>query len=629
MREERIFRTFQAKVHLQGNDSPLMKVFAKAFEEAITSVSVGIYSLLTIIQKCLALSQDDDGLVCADLVLTCLPKDTERAKGNIAKVVPEPRPNRKGEITARTLAEPRYSNSYRLIEIFSDNGLDKIRFRLAERFQYEDARGNKRQAITRLPAQILQGMLRSWLKVDLSSVPKDLRDGVYQKAAEQLNSFIELVAGQEQAPSFPSLLERNPTLRLESWKESLGRIAGNRQGFEYKSQRELNPSKFSSGDARGNRMVNVDPDWVNFSRSPFPRRFPGNFVRSDAVRVFWRRWAERATRGELQKERLYACIPLFAGVASDSSLGRLAEEEKLFWWQKHRDEFEALPAFGKVSLPKGNTAVLVPLEYYNPRSGREPILESVLSDPRREVCWSLLVERPTLHRQRHGKKRRLYDHGREWYLDFATATKVLETPKRPNVLGIHFQPEPMISWALAGPDRSILDRGQIPGNPVLSEALAKKLRLEEDQKGYRWVGDKKFRKQLKQRTYEVARSILDLAVQKNASLAIENISWVDKRSGNASENSRFSLWNFSDLAGLLKWLSMERPEYRIPVAEVSDYILHLTCPSCSACRKSGQLKGKADTWLEAGVLHCRKCGFEGKRTPSEMAEFVVMSVRAA
>lgn len=137
------------------------------------------------------------------------------------------------------------------------------------------------------------------------------------------------------------------------------------------------------------------------------------------------------------------------------------------------------------------------------------------------------------------------------------------------------------------------------------------------------MGQKRFAKELRRRTDEVAKHIVQLAVEHDANLALEHIKWVEKRRGGPDLNRRHSMWNFSQLPDRIEWLGLERRINRrndpVATVRVSDYVLRYTCPVCGACRKPKQKPSQADTWRKGEVLMCRKCGREGPVPDSAQA----------
>ena len=337
----------------------------------------------------------------------------------------------------------------------------------------------------------------------------------------------------------------------------------------------------------------------------------------------------RHRRSPKEHRQLYAALPIFRNVSAGSRLAELACDPALGWWKKYVAEFHALGAWeGKTLNPRHDFLVL-PLEHGHDavRDGYPGWFEQGLSGRGgRAVNWSLVVQR----QKRVGERAATPI----WEIHFATS-RVVVPVLRPHVLGIHFVLEG-IWWVLTDKDGATLEKGILGDDKVLTQALQEKARLEELQGQLRWVGDRRSARSIQTRTYEVARSILALAREHDANLAIEKIDWVDKRRGGPEANRIYSMWNYADLAKLVEWLGLEDAQdvedgdngTVLTLRWVSDYVLRYTCPQCKACRKARQTKENADTWLEGEVLECRKCGFKGE-VPNEFKAGLVASIGAS
>lgn len=547
------------------------------------------------------LNRDASGEIeSLDLVLPCPAAQLKRAEKNVAKEPRQLQPNLEGP---RGEAQPLYRNSYRLEETISGPSGDHwLRFRIAQAFGYWSTRGKTRmwqRALDKMPAMILQQVINSWLKPDFRDVPTACQAGSAQHAAQQFLSQLGLQEEGSQTPTYPDE-ERDSEIRLRTWREALERIEQSASAFDTVTARKLDPRKFKEDDARGDRLITVDPDWQAFLASPFARKLPLNFVKSDHV-VIWRRRLD---------DRLFAALPMIDGIEPDSKLWELTQSPKLGWWHKDLDEFSPLPAWKGASLTKGKRRhprklVLIPLSFSRLRWGKtrahDPkarksqarFCKALSGADGRKVCWSLL----TTKRERA-------------YLHIATVREV-KWSLRPNVLGVHFGTGPIVWWAAADGSGNVLDEGKFE-NEILSVGLAEKLHLEEKQGRGQWVGGRQFAKVLKQRTNELVRSILTIAQTYDANVAFEVIMWVDKRTGGPDENRRFSMWNFSDLPTQLEWYGLEHMAVPVVcVAKVSDFTLRFTCPKCGACREGKQTRENVTTWREENILHCRKCGYGG------------------
>lgn len=617
VRERTVRRTFTARLHIAGK-GPLPELNRQCLTAAVTIASVAVQRVLSQLQAVMHIQQNDDNqLISVELVVPCCANDEARARRNVAKPRRLP-PTDKGP---KEQARPQYRNSYHLEEVSMVTGSLRLRFRVAEAFRWLGTTGRLKGKWLRdlhlIDAKILQQVINSWLKPDLTAVPATLRPGVCQQAAQQFLSHIGLLNEASQTvTSYPSLEERDPIRREREWKDALDRLIQSVTPFAYAKVRELYPGEYADDDPRGDRLVNIDPDWLAFIRSPFPGTLPLNFVTSDAVVIYERTW--------IGNTRLYAALPLLQGVTEHSLLHRLGQKPKLRWWHCHLHEFQPLPAWSNASLTTARgqpkELLLIPLEYDpGKRSGRPSRFRSAFTGQgSRWVNWSLLTQ----SRMRRGTGR----GQTQWQLHFVTSRSVAPTP-RPYVLGIHFGLDPILWWALSDCAGQVLQEGHIAGNEIMSAGLQSKMRLEEAQGQQRWVGDRRYNEELQRRTYEIGHLIINQAAALHANLAVEEIAWVDKRSGPPEANRRFSLWNFSQLSTVVEWLGLERQvdgraDPVLTLRRVNDYILRYTCPQCGACRQAKQTAANATTWREGATLHCRPCGFSGPVSDDHQARLV-------
>lgn len=604
-----VMRTLTAALHTD-----------KSIEDRILNAAtyVGSYavqSILSATKRYLQLQKDDAGLMIVDLELPLIHRDSKRAIRNTAKERRRASPN----AGPKSKSRPQYKNSYRMEEITTRDGKEYGVFRIAERFSWE-TRGGTRSEIDHIPALYLQQVIMSWMRpYQLDDCPAPLRPGICQQAAQQLLSHIGLLAyGKMPQVAYPTLEERRPEVRLQQWRDALARISRKIDPFEYAQARELFPWRYDADDPRGDRSIIKDPDWLEFIHSPFPKPFPLNFVASAAVVLYERTWQEILKNGKSRiNRRVYAALPLFDSIPPENPLGILAQEYD-FWWRERLNEFRPLGAWHGMALDPQKSLVLIPLDYDADQERRQSRFRSMLEGRGgRKVNWSLAVKRY----YRRGEKQ-----CSRWELHVVTSREITPVPN-PFVLGVHFAVIPIIFWALTDRSGNILEVGRIDGNPILSQTIAEKLYLEKEQKQLRWVGNRVFGDQLKQRTLTVCREILALAAAKNASIALEKIIWVDKRTGDTDTNQRFSLWNYGQLAKHIKWLGLERSDAQghgsvEVIREVSDYILRYTCPQCGACRAGGAPPERSATVRTGDVLTCRRCGFSGAVPDDHQARLV-------
>ncbi len=527
MATETVNRTLSIGLETDQGSQPASLVY-RVLREAVTAVSIAVQRLLQQLSVTMRVQRDDtDALAAVDLFLPLTTEMEVRARSLIAK----PRGVAKTDRGPKEAARPQYRNSYRMEEIINSDGVLHVRCRVAEAFTWQALggahKGQYQRAVDKIDSTIgLQGLLKSWVTIPWGAVPSSLRAGACQQAAQQFNSHVGLLASGLKA-SFPSLLDRDPVERERVWREALKRLVRGTHAFEYAKAREAHPGKYAPGDSRGDRLVNVDTDWLEFVFSPFPTRQALNLVKNDDVVIY----THEATG------RLYAALPLFTGVDAESALGQLSCAEEVRWWRPVASQFTALPAWNGATLSPRRNLLVVPVQTRDPLRLTTMLSSQAAehSDGRR-MNWSLITEG-------HGTRDRNRNQ-RQWTLHLATSRQVVPVI-RPNVLGIHFGMEPILWWVVLDRSGSVLDQGVLQDNEILTTGLAKQLHLYEEQGKQRWVGRKRFAGELKRRTHDVACRIISLAVQFDANLSIESINWVDKQRGGALANRRHSLWNFS------------------------------------------------------------------------------------
>lgn len=636
-------RVVPAKTHIAG-DGDYPELVAEAFCLATTARTAALKRLYKVLEPALQIKRDDQGIVWADLVFSCQPQDVDRARNNLSRytgltarevksplvtlahwsvgsggsvevTLDEP-VNRESIGDAKVLELPMmptswsnlYPNSYRLVAL-KENGEKSpmLRFRIAERKEREVS-GRTYRTLDFIDAKFLQQIIVSWLRPEMSDVPKLERTGVCHEAGGKLLSHLGLLEDASQPHvSFPSVSEPDPEVAWNKQRANILRLA-----------RRTNVFTQDKGDKI------TSPQWLE-ARWPVPvSRMSGTLVTSDAVVVYERGWLEG---GETEKKRLYGAYPIFAGVNPESPLGRLGEDERFFWWRKHLDEFQPLPFFKGKRLRVNNPVILVPFEYGHDSNRTRRRLERALSEDRgTRVCWVVISERRRVRRQRHGyfgrqlvEPKGKWHAGREWHFNFATERDV-EIYLRPNVIGVHFHQDQVATWALANDKGEIVETGVFEGNPLLETALS-----QSRSSGRR----RRSAEEIKRRTYMMARAIVALAASKNTVIALEKISGVRKRSGTPRENLRNTLWNPSALADAIedKGLEAEDAEVRpSPVVSirVNSFQARFTCPQCFACRKKGETTGNTTTWWDGEVFHCRSCNYSGERFREEQAKLVAL-----
>jgi hypothetical protein len=569
---EKSYRMCAGVIHLP-NKGPLRKSMISLLGNLITSIGITAQQVLSRIKESLSLDFDENDKVSrARLKIVVTGDDIPRAE----------------RLLQKTMTDFGYTNSYRLVELHKrESGMAQVVFEIA----HAKVLPSTRRVLDAMPANFLAQVLSSWGRYpEMEALPATLRGGLAQKVAEQLLSYVQL-KDEDLNTSFPSTEERSPDKKRTGWLEALNRIGGNMSGFEYKRARDLDPT-IHEDDPRGNRRINVDPDWIAFVDLPDVDRFPGTFEKNDVV--VYRRYTDDKAK-ESGKEhyatnqgRLYALVPVSE-----------VTDPRFLWWTNHKMEFSPLEAFGERKWPKKPCHVMVPLEY------RDNL--DILSDPKRSVKKTILVEEQEHRPGRHGHKgNNIPFLGKRWVLKFSTES-VVNSRETDKILGVHFHEEDeklSVVWMLMK-DGSEIRRGEFTQEHILDYAVLRKEYLEGLQRSHRWVGGKQFRHELKRRTEELALRIVAIAQEHSASILIEDIKHVPKQGQGHDRNSKHSLWNYASLSAKIEFFAKDR--HGLHTERRNEFVLKFKCPKCGAIRKGGENKDTATTWREGNVLHCRKC----------------------
>lgn len=606
------YRTVFAHLHVVGaGRAPELN--ARALSALITANGEATQALLRLCLDGLALRQDDEGrLVSAELTLPCRKDKVASAAARAAEPTWDERPDRKGKIVRKKWYGK--GNSYALTRFTPES--DTLTMRLFERY-LGALDGKDKMYIHKLPANFFQAAFIQFLRLPFSGMPGIVVGPALKQTAEQVMSFVSLLQGGKQEAEFPSTAERNPERRRNDWESAVEALTKRTEPMEFVRARDHDPRAYDADDPRGDRYINITPEWIAFAESPFPARLPLK-ITPDFCALFRRRTEGRAKI----PERLYICLDMFRGARTDTELGYLVEAGEFLWWHDHADEFSLVTTGGKINLAGLHPLLMVPLEY-----DRHDRFEQIIGAGRGIELITLKEHRNNRKGRRgHSRKRRLKTEDRLWRVDFSTTGKVNVPEWNERMLGLHFADEPVITWTLVERDGTISEEGRLSGNPILERGLAEKEKLEVLQQKGRWA-ERKFQPTLKTLTHELVRAIVLLAVEKRTGLAIEDIAWVDKRSGDSIANRRFSMWNFSRLPGLIEWLCVDiATREALPpvpmVVRVSDYLTRYTCPQCGFCRQAKQNEATAHTWRTGNTLHCRQCGFSGVVSQEDSSRLV-------
>lgn len=394
-------------------------------------------------------------------------------------------------------------------------------------------------------------------------VPKPLRPGMTQEVGQQLTSHLMLAdSGTVALAAYPTTEERDAIQRRAAWEGALARACHRAEPFPYQRARDLDPAKYRPEDPRGDREVNVDPDWRTVVRSPKARRSPLLYVRGGDVRLYRRVWKRPGTRpGDPPRagRATYAAIPV-----DPAFLESLPPDLRAAagWWQRPGvlTTFSPLLAV-QGSLRPTDPILLVPLSYGRKRTERY-IFPALARLP---IQWVRLVHRTYRRGGAHEK----------WFLQL-TIGYAVPKPFPKHVLGVHFGIDNVYYWALVedrgvGQEPALIEEGRMEGNPILRHGLAEKDQLEWDQARERWVGGDVYAPALRGDTHLVADRILALARAKGTAalpsgIGVERIRFVPKGGGSPAENRRFSAWNYGQLR---KIIAYKAPPASVWVTEVT------------------------------------------------------------
>lgn len=192
-------------------------------------------------------------------------------------------------------------NSYGFLSVQDGPDQDSIlvRVRLLERIPTgeQDRKGNPKYNRETLAVTTgLQQLIESYMKpVVLELLPAELRSGVAQEIGQELMSHVLLAdSGEVDQANFPTVEDRDPDLRMESYLNSLDRSCRRTTDFNRVPYPELYPERYARilktnstlAERLARRLLVVDEDWNMVRRKPIPPQFPLFFVTSGACQVF-------------------------------------------------------------------------------------------------------------------------------------------------------------------------------------------------------------------------------------------------------------------------------------------------------------------------------------------------------
>lgn len=486
-----------------------------------------------LIKPGLEVERDGQGrLVRADLVVLCAnQKDADEAR----KLLDPNRPRRKRRDQSDDQQDdsnqppPRFANSYRLIAVEGggDGGLPNLRFRLAygeEQEEMTDDEASKLVWRVRfISSQFLQMIIVRWLRAPLlAQLPTSVRQGLGQEAAQQLLSHLGLQEEGSQEPSLPSIDGREVSEIESAWQQNLDDL----------------PSDSDIGKQSANQQMTANLP---------PRPQTIRFIAADSATV----WSDG--------RRLYAWLPVFAGISADSPLAAFCDRDDLYWWRhgsllplaplKPWETVKKTVQKRQVEVPRqwdvsSSNGVLVPLRvrlnkqpHADGRAKALPRLAHWLSLDW-PVSWSLLTHREWRAGRRGRGKRRS-----EWLFELIFRRPVSKPEPRPNILGV----APTRCKTGAGNVASCLDWALMSSEGLFRQGqiLVDQIPWDHQHFGRRWRDNRK------RLAHEAARKIVALAQSFDADLALLEIDYVAKRTRNPRANREATFWNFADLIRLI------------------------------------------------------------------------------
>jgi len=458
----------------------------------------------------------------------------------------------------------------------------------------------------------------------LHVVPPALRAGVCQEVAQQVLSYLgQLESSKVRGDvAFPTVEDRDPVRRRQAYEDAIDALVADLTPFSYAKLRDKFPGEYAADDPRGDRLIVDDPRWFAVTTTPDPHPIPLLFSQGSAVRLLEgstsfdagvskrnrHRGSSTASesvrqsrpdavqrKGTTGLRQWYAAIPLLD--ADDDALRAIAAAAHERSGRQLDLALHPLPLDGGVRWRRRERDVLVPL------SGDRKRLERILRNPNLHIAWSRLVQKRT-----------------GWVLQLTVRIPMQPAVEHRRVLGVSFGIDAVATWSLVDEDGVELEHGALAPNEQILTFLREKRQLEWDQEKGRWIGKQRFAMQLESIAHGVANTLLAIAEEHHAVLAVEDVSWVKKAGPNHAQNVLFTAWNFGQLRRILSYKSpmVGRGD---PVT-VSDYVVSYTCPTCGACRKPKQKPDHADTWRDGDTLSCRSCGFQGVLSPSDRARRV-------
>ncbi|MBU0645986.1 hypothetical protein KJ611_00715 [Patescibacteria group bacterium] len=475
----------------------------------------------------------------------------------------------------------------------------------------------------------LQQLIATYLQPPfLMALPRALRAGVAQEAAQQTTSYLGQLdsAKVKGETAFPTMEDRDPERRQAAYNSAFEALIADVRPLNHCRARDKDPGKYKPDDPRGDRLIVDDERWFAVTTTPDPHPIPLFFVKGDSVRVELtelsfpvgvskknrhrgrlapseRVLADRPERVRAKgdtKARMFSALLPVLDTQDEEIVRILAERDQ----RKQESKSQGRQMAGdKITLPLVGSVKNRDTDLRLPMSFDRARFERLLSRNDLQVAWARLVNKRG-----------------DWFIQLTLRVPYAKPQGLRRVLGVSFGLNAIMSWSLLDEAGQTIEAGALAPNPQIKAFLDRKLNLEWDQAKGRWVGGKSFDRELESIAHRVANQAVELARTHQAVLCAHDIQWVAKSGPDSKLNVLFTAWNYGQMRRYL--------EYKAPLSGLGvplftgDYIVRMTCPQCGAIREAKEKPETAKTWRTNGVLHCRACGFEGELTGAQDAKRV-------
>lgn len=526
-------------VELKLHDPSIWRLDALTAAEEVDSQAAGEYLRFT--NERLEVETAEDGsLIHANLVLPIAAYQHAQVEKLLAQ--------KKFDKAGNPL---RFTNSYRFVSTTADETGSTFTATVS---LAETLPGKHRPILSMIPGTFVQGLLMSYVKLPgLENVHPKLRAGICQEVAQQLTSYLGQLASSRVRGevSFPTVETRNPEERLRDYRAALDFLIRDLRPLERKTEDD---------NRGGKRAIITDERWLALVKAVDAKPLTLFFVNGMSVRIFrgtaqlstnqphnvhhgakrrpatYRPWETPSSTYLAGKThalltQYYATIPL---ASSDPKI------TEAFSYRNSGNGRELDLAFTPIPLHQDKLTkkqsqineddLLIPLSFNRDRLGR------ILESHRFEIAWSRLVRK-----------------SEEWYLQLTLRVRQPKVSPTSRILAVSLGLDTMATWSIQDLEGQEFESGNLGPNTQILQFIKEKRRLEWDQKKGRWIGGRRFRKQLEQTSHRGANQLLAFAQAKQATLVVEDIGWVKKSGPDSAANMRFTAWNYGQLRRILEY----------------------------------------------------------------------------